>query len=277
MTGMVDIDGILARARLRPATPCTQSDIEAGERRVAARVAARLAGAAPPPARPRTPTIPPGYRHLASPAARNLRALCQAVLNRPDAIGCLEPLSDSRVPEPDGARVLACILYLAACEDSARFWWQYAAGAGDQVAAYSLYLHHQSMGEDDDAEWWYDLTTATPATLDESSTRAEIATALHVLAALHHAEPLSEHIRALIEYIPALIGHPEDVELPLPTQDFGGLMGAFAFGHPPTEPRSSGPLPERRHHCSPHRKEDGNWIAPTIRSALEACDRALTC
>ncbi|MFK4070484.1 hypothetical protein [Streptomyces sp. NPDC029674] len=61
-------------------------------------------------------------------------------------------------PEPDAVRVLGCILQLGNVPDAARFWWQFAAGADDHIAAYCLALQHQSLGEDTAAAWWMDQT-----------------------------------------------------------------------------------------------------------------------
>ncbi|MFH9125735.1 hypothetical protein [Streptomyces globisporus] len=74
-----------------------------------------------------------------------------------------------------GARVLGCILQLAESEESARFWWQYAAGAGDPAASSCLYLHHRALGEHAPARWWHDQTELlqnTPST-DHPHTRGE--------------------------------------------------------------------------------------------------------
>ncbi|WP_406011821.1 hypothetical protein OG520_01125 [Streptomyces sp. NBC_00984] len=43
------------------------------------------------------------------------------------------------------------MLYLADHPEGAMFWWQLAAGAGHQAAAYCLCLHHLSLGEPDEA------------------------------------------------------------------------------------------------------------------------------
>jgi len=164
-----------------PTAPYTRSDIEAAEARIAARVAGcgdENAAKAHPrgalPARPRG----------SHPAARDLRALCEALLTRPGALHGLGNFLGSALPEPPGARILGGLLYLAGCEDSARFWWRYGAGASDTVSSYCLYLQHRSMGEDEEADWWLRHTEITPATLSREATELEIATALHVLTAL---------------------------------------------------------------------------------------------
>lgn len=54
----------------------------------------------------------------------------------------------------EGVQVFACMLYLAHHPESARFWWRFAAGAGNSGAAYCLYLDHLSLGDDRDARFW---------------------------------------------------------------------------------------------------------------------------
>nr|BBJ56361.1 hypothetical protein SAVMC3_89900 [Streptomyces avermitilis] len=50
------------------------------------------------------------------------------------------------------------MLQLTDTDEGARFWWQYAAGAGQAAAAYCLYLHHLALGESDTADWWHRQT-----------------------------------------------------------------------------------------------------------------------
>ncbi|MFI9628827.1 hypothetical protein [Streptomyces sp. NPDC052042] len=54
--------------------------------------------------------------------------------------------------------MLGCILQLAEAEEDARFWWQYAAGAGDAASSYCLYLHHLALGERGEVRWWHHQT-----------------------------------------------------------------------------------------------------------------------
>ncbi|MER6610732.1 hypothetical protein ABT282_33765 [Streptomyces sp. NPDC000927] len=73
----------------------------------------------------------------------------------------LHPLDDfitPRLPEPPGAQVLGGILQLAESEENARFWWQYAVGAGDPASSYCLHLHHLALGERSEARWWHQQT-----------------------------------------------------------------------------------------------------------------------
>ncbi|GAA2230852.1 hypothetical protein [Streptomyces nogalater] len=70
-----------------------------------------------------------------------------------------------------GIHVFACSLHLANHPESARFWWQFAAGAGHGAAAYCLYLHHLISGELREAKHWWEqvgdiLTDSGGADLD---------------------------------------------------------------------------------------------------------------
>lgn len=66
-------------------------------------------------------------------AERDLYTLCETVLIHFTA-GSLQDFVTEPLPEPPGARVSGCIPQLADTEDSAHSWWQYAAGAGDDLA-----------------------------------------------------------------------------------------------------------------------------------------------
>ncbi|MGA5121304.1 hypothetical protein [Streptomyces pseudogriseolus] len=67
-------------------------------------------------------------------AAADLRALCETVVRHTPATAVAAFITD-QVPEPRSALVLACVLQLTDTDDGARFWWQYAAGAGQPAAA----------------------------------------------------------------------------------------------------------------------------------------------
>ncbi|MEU4356179.1 hypothetical protein [Streptomyces virginiae] len=201
-------------------------------------------------------------------AARYLLTLCETVVARTAAEALQDFLTD-KIPGPPGARVLGCILQLADAADSARFWWQYAAGAGDDAASYCLYLHHLALGETDAAAWWRHQTQVdtdpAPETTPLSSDRGRIrnldsstTTVLRVLGKLHHeaAHPRTELTDAMIDYVPAAVavgqlGNP-DIDIPVPADDFAGnitiilavtssLLGARtpAQGEPCTTPRLS--------------------------------------
>ncbi|MFD7135783.1 hypothetical protein [Streptomyces sp. NPDC059894] len=282
-----DMETLLARARLVPTAPYSRSDIEAAEARVAARVAAR-SGDEPLAARacPRhtaTTRRAPG----AHPAARDLRALCEALLTHTGALHDLGNFLGSALPEPSGARLLGGILYLAGCEDSARFWWQYGAGASDTVSSYCLYLHHRSTGEDEEADWWLSHTEITPATLSREATELEIATALHVLRGLRRGRRgLPKALRALVEYVPAVVGFvDDDLELPLPDGDLADIVEEVVTrGTPPAGERRrarSGSLPSRRepavHTVSSATPRTARHWSRDVQEALRKCEETVAC
>lgn len=64
-----------------------------------------------------------------SSAADDLQTLCETVITHTGALTDLRIFLARALPEPSGARVLGCMLQLSEREESARFWWQYAAGA----------------------------------------------------------------------------------------------------------------------------------------------------
>lgn len=57
----------------------------------------------------------------------------------------------------DGAHIFACMLYLAGHPESAQFWWQFTAGAGNSASALCLHLLHQGRGETAEADHWQDI------------------------------------------------------------------------------------------------------------------------
>ncbi|MEW2310665.1 hypothetical protein AB0918_18825 [Streptomyces sp. NPDC006864] len=237
------IEEFLSRARLDSA-PYTQADIDAAEARILARLHTPDPAPTPAPAatNPDEPTT--------TEAAHHLKNLCAAVVTHTTALPTLRTFLTPQLPEPPGARVLGCILQLAQSEENARFWWQYAAGAGDPAASYCLYLHHRALGEHAPAHWWHEQTELlrnTPTTdhphthrepppvdpdtvpdavshaLDEVSTTdgSLLPTALRILGALRTGPaPVPATVGAVIDYAPAAIGYIDDFDLPLTDPDF---------------------------------------------------------
>ncbi|GKQ33919.1 hypothetical protein [Streptomyces sp. A012304] len=281
-----DIDRLLAGARLVPMAPYSHADIEAAEARVAARVAARGGDEPTASACPRHALAArrPARPH---PAARDLRVLCEALLTRAGALHGLGNFLGSALPEPSGARILGALLFLAGCEDSARFWWQYGAGASDTVSSYCLYLHHRSVGEDEEADWWLRHTEITPATLNREATELEIATALHVLTALRRGRKgLPKALRALVEYVPAVVGFvDDDLELPLPDGDLADIVEeVVAHGTRPAAERRrtrSGALPARREPAVHTVSSATPWTvrewSRDVQEALRKCEETVAC
>jgi hypothetical protein len=219
---MTDIDHILAQAGLIPTPEYTQADIDAALARLAARV-----GAAP---RPEPATAFPAQERAGAEgtADRDLAALCEAVLLRGGAGPLHDFLLPSRVPGADGARMLGCLLSLAGAGDSARFWWQYAGGAGDHASAYCLALQHRSHGETGESEWWQEQAELRPLETDELPPEEQLRRDLRVLRILREQQgrPLPPPLAAALRYVPTAVGWTDGIELPLPERDFPQRLAA---------------------------------------------------
>ncbi|MGX1910846.1 hypothetical protein ACWIID_18565 [Streptomyces phaeochromogenes] len=200
-----------------------------------------------------------------SSAADDLQTLCETVITHTGALADLRIFLARALPEPSGARVLGCMLQLSEREESARFWWQYAAGAGDPAASYCLYLHHRALGEHGAADWWHTQHTQTDVVADaEAGPEVEITTTLRILRALKPDDsPVPEPVNAVLHYVPAAVAYvDDDLDLPLPDPDFTDRIRALTATAPvsstPTAPvvggsaeaprrtRKRKPLPERR-------------------------------
>ncbi|MFJ3532598.1 MULTISPECIES: hypothetical protein [unclassified Streptomyces] len=256
------ITEFLSRARL-VTTPYTQEDINAAETRLLARLHASGPSCSPPP-----PAVPVPEEPTEHEAAQNLQTLCQTVVTRNTALSTLDTFLTPQLPEPPGARVLGCILQLAESEENARFWWQYAAGAGDPAASYCLYLHHLALGEHGEARWWYEQTeqiqSAPPSTDDftdavpdvtaddvpgivsdalnavTTSDASLLPTALRILGALRtDPAPVPAMVGAVLDYVPAAVGHIDDFELPLPAPGFTDHIRSLTAGSTPAPGRPS--------------------------------------
>ncbi|MFI0260282.1 hypothetical protein ACH4OW_14770 [Streptomyces sp. NPDC017056] len=81
-----------------------------------------------------------------------LQRLCEDAVTVPEVRALLERfLIDF---DPCGARVFACLLYLADRADHALFWWRFASGAEDGLAAYCMALHSSAVGEKRQLSTW---------------------------------------------------------------------------------------------------------------------------
>ncbi|AZS87219.1 hypothetical protein ELQ87_25515 [Streptomyces griseoviridis] len=204
---------------------------------------------------PRDIVPPSSHRRPASPAdtkaardspsaeaAENLRVLCETLITHMPAASAAEFVT-AQVPEPRSALVLACVLQLTETDDGARYWWQYAAGAGQPVAAYCLYLHHLALGEQDAAAWWHHQTDDVepppdvPARLHPTKTQptctwtrqeaeASATAILRTVLSLtrHTARPRPAAVTQLMSYVPLAVAagylRQPEIELPLPGAEF---------------------------------------------------------
>ncbi|MGP4114903.1 hypothetical protein ACTWP5_28875 [Streptomyces sp. 4N509B] len=167
-----------------------------------------------------------------SEAERHLTMLCRTVVERDGALQHMAAFLARRIPQPAGARVLGCVLQLAGREDSARFWWQFAAGAGDAAAAYCLYLHHLTLGEAWEAELWHRQVLPGPppgdwsddgdAEGDPEEDGSSPRLVLRVLTGLRGpgGDYLTARAAAVLHYVPGALHFVDELELPLPAADF---------------------------------------------------------
>ncbi|MGW5779859.1 hypothetical protein [Streptomyces sp. NPDC003863] len=213
----------------------------------------------PRPVAPR----PPAGENTAS-AAEDLRTLCEALVTHTPADAVADFLTD-QVPEPRSAMVLACVLQLTDTDDGARFWWQYAAGAGHAAAAYCLYLHHLALGETHAARWWHKQTDDD--TLGAKTIRTTVHRDNKTVALFHDEEPSaatllrllrrlgrptppprSAVVAELMAYMPIAVAvgylREPDSELPLPGEKFAHEIHALLTASA-TQPDRPSNLPAR--------------------------------
>ncbi|WP_128983102.1 hypothetical protein [Streptomyces roseicoloratus] len=248
---MTTLDDILSRALLVHDRAAPRDDVAPRDTEPAAR-------------HPVTPTPRPAVSEA---AAEDLRALCETLVRHTPATTVSAFVTD-QVPEPGSALVLACVLQLTDTDDAARFWWQYAAGAGQPGAAYCLYLHHLALGETHAARWWHTQTSedkpvsrtvcttlrwpdAPPVVLRHEA-KASTATIMRVLRNLaqHVSRPRSAVVTELMEYMPTAVAvgylRQPDSELPLPGPSFARRVQALLdlAADRPDRPRDR-PVPRR--------------------------------
>jgi hypothetical protein len=84
---------------------------------------------------------------------QRVKCLCETVLRDNDVVTHMAAFD--RDYDEEGARVFACLLYILDRRDSALYWWRFAAGAGDPLAAHLLAVYHAAVGPLPDARVWY--------------------------------------------------------------------------------------------------------------------------
>ncbi|MCP9211530.1 hypothetical protein [Streptomyces cucumeris] len=133
---------------------------------------AEIAQVAPPTAGPPSRTVRPAGRPLQRPRSRRRRPtpinpfdlkasqylafsyvteLCSTVL-RSVEIDTLDAFAADY--DEAGARTFGCLLYSLDKRESATYWWRFAAGAGDALAAHLLAAHHAATGPNADSRAW---------------------------------------------------------------------------------------------------------------------------
>jgi hypothetical protein len=161
-------------------------------------------------------------------AATHLRTLCEVAATHATAPQITDFITE-QLPSPQGARVLGCLLYLAGTEDGARYWWQYAAGAGDRGASYCLALYHQAHGDDHAATLWLDQTDNHTTDIPEESQASTVAVLRIVAQMTADSERIySDATLAVMTYATAAVTagyrqHP-DIEIPAPGPYFAETL-----------------------------------------------------
>ncbi|WJV50729.1 hypothetical protein [Streptomyces flavofungini] len=244
------------------------------------------------PASPPAPTTADGPRHATAQAADgDLRILCEAVVTTMPLASVTDFLTES-LPTPTGALVLGCMLRLNDSAHTARFLWQYAAGAGETAAAYCLYLHHLTLGESEEAAWWREQTpdAALPAPAsDEHPPRhaprpergapllklewpteapaVSVAATLRMLGILRMTNrstlrswpPVAV---AVMEYAAVAVRFvDDDVELPLPMGGFHDRVRRLTSlpVRAPDPALCAAPAPDERDELPPRPAQPGPW------------------
>ncbi|MET8965226.1 hypothetical protein ABZX69_38150 [Streptomyces sp. NPDC004074] len=242
---------------------------------------------------------PPARDSMADEAAKDLRALCETLVTHTPATAVAKFVTD-QVPEPRSALVLACVLQLTDTDDGARFWWQYAAGAGQAAAAYCLYLHHLALGEADTANWWHRQTddvqpppppparqTRKPELpprqsqnpegswypADHRLTSTSTTTILRILRHLAKttARPRSTAVTELMAYVPTAVAvgylRHSEMDLPMPGPDFARRIRTL-LSTATKRPDAAGRLPSRPDSRKPASNEPIPDASPTPSEAV---------
>ncbi|MFE2581295.1 hypothetical protein [Streptomyces sp. NPDC059378] len=210
----------------------------------------------------------PGQDAQPNAATEDLHALCETLVLHTSPATVVKFVTD-QVPEPRSALVLACILQLTDdTAEGARFWWQYAAGAGQAAAAYCLYLHHLALGERETADWWHrqvDVVQPTPeppawddgSSWNPAENRITSASTSQFMRILRHLAQQTVRSRPasvckLMAYIPTAVTagylREPDSELPLPGREFARRINALlaAVDRPHTWTRRPSASPHER-------------------------------
>ncbi|MCX4920243.1 DUF6207 family protein [Streptomyces sp. NPDC060011] len=200
-------------------------------------------------------------------AAAHLRSLCEVAVTHATADHITEFITE-QLPEPRGAWILGCLLQLSDAEEGARYWWQYAAGAGDRAASYCLYLHHRAQGDRRAADLWHAQADTVTDPIDVS-----VPTVLRVL---EHLAPgreyaYSDSTLAVMSYVSQAVTdgysrHP-NYEIPLPGPYFAEHIQIILAATSTTgDTRETGQCPTISLPARP---------APECNPAADACTDAL--
>ncbi|MFJ9931390.1 DUF6207 family protein [Streptomyces misionensis] len=189
-------------------------------------------------------------------AADQLQALCEIAVTYTAAAQFTDFIT-AELPSPGGAWVLGCLLHLAGAEDGARYWWQYAAGAGERGAIHCLSLYHRALGDVRTADFW--LAQAEDGTQGGGG-EASIATVLRIITQINadNERTLTEAARAVMSYTASAVNagyrrYP-DIEIPVPGPHFAETVQIILAVTGPAQ-RPPVPAPE----ALPARSDDAGY------------------
>ena len=98
-----------------------------------------------------TPICPPDPAAHPDAVLEHVRGMCRQVVSS----GEIDTLAAFAADYDEaGARTFACLLYTLNRREGALFWWRFAAGAGDPLAAHLLAAHHAAVGTEPEARVW---------------------------------------------------------------------------------------------------------------------------
>ncbi|MFC9608039.1 hypothetical protein ACFTTN_31920 [Streptomyces niveus] len=98
-----------------------------------------------------TPIVTPDPASHPTTVLAHVQYVCDTVL-RSDEVHTLIAFDTDY--DHAGARTFACLLYSIDRRESALYWWRFAAGAGDPLAAHLLAAYHAAVGSLPDARIW---------------------------------------------------------------------------------------------------------------------------
>ncbi|MGC2997117.1 hypothetical protein ACPF8X_01600 [Streptomyces sp. G35A] len=185
-------------------------------------------------------------------AAEHLRSLCEVAVTHASAPQITDFITQ-QLPSPQGAWILGCLLHLAGAEDGARYWWQYAAGAGDRGAGYCLSLHHRARGDHQTADFWLAQADDNPDTDEGCATNTATVLRMVVQMTADSDRTYSDTTLAVMSYTTAAVSdgyrrHP-DVEIPAPGPYFADMLqvilAALTDPHDHCTNPTADPLPAR--------------------------------
>ncbi|MET8572264.1 hypothetical protein [Streptomyces sp. NPDC004783] len=115
------------------------------------------------PRRRPTPILTQDPTTTPSAVVDHVRRLCEMVLRSNDIDSLTAFAADY---DQTGARTFACLLYTLDRRENALYWWRFAAGAGDPLAAHFLAAHHAAVGTTPDARLWHAMARMLGFTRD---------------------------------------------------------------------------------------------------------------